>query len=58
MPLRDALGGRDRANLKMHLDAMIKQDERRTWRRSIEGAPGDGTLSISMLTRNHGNVMR
>jgi hypothetical protein len=31
----DALGGCDRANLEMHLQAMIEQNWRRTWRRSI-----------------------
>jgi len=33
--LKDALGGRDRASLEMHLEAMIDQDWRSTWRWSI-----------------------
>jgi len=33
--LRDALGGRDRASLEMYLQAMIKRDQRSTWKRSI-----------------------
>jgi hypothetical protein len=35
-PLLTLLGGRDRASLEMHLlQAMIEQDWRSTWRRSI-----------------------
>jgi len=45
--LRDALGGCDRASLGMHLEAMIEQDWRCTWRRSIGGALGAETLSIN-----------
>jgi hypothetical protein len=43
----DAFGGRDRGSLDMHLQAMIEQDRGSTCRRSIEGAPGAETLSIS-----------
>jgi hypothetical protein len=33
--LRDALGGRDRLRLEMHMQAMIERDWRSTWRQSI-----------------------
>jgi len=33
--LRDALGGCDIASLEMHLQAMMEQDWRGTWKRSI-----------------------
>jgi len=45
--LRDALGGHDRASLEMHLDALIEQDWRCTWRRLIGGALDAETLSIN-----------
>ena len=35
MNLEDALGGRDRASLEMHLEAMIERNWRSTWRWSI-----------------------
>ena len=35
MTLEDALGGRDRGSLEMHLEAMIERNWRSTWRRSI-----------------------
>jgi hypothetical protein len=44
--LRDALGGRDRASVQVHLEAMIDRNWR-IWSRSIEGVPGADTLSIS-----------
>jgi len=45
--LRDALGGRDRASLEMHLEAVIERDWTSTWRQSMDGTPGDETLFIS-----------
>jgi len=42
-----ALGGHDRANLEMHLEAVIERDWTSTWRRSMDGAPGAETLFIS-----------
>jgi len=45
--LRDALGGRNRASLEMHLGAVIERDWTSTWRRSMDGALGDETLFIS-----------
>ena len=41
---------------EIHLEAMIERDWTSTWRRSMDGAPGDETLFISELTRNRGNV--
>jgi len=63
MEFGDALGGRDRASLEMHLQAMIARDWRSTWRWSIwrwsvGGAPGAETLFNGELTRNRGNVTR
>jgi len=43
----NALGGRNRATLEMHLEAMIERDWMSTWRRSMDGAPSDETLFIS-----------
>ena len=45
--LRDALGGRDRASLEMHLDALIEPDWRCNWRRLIGGTLDAETLSIN-----------
>ena len=52
----DALGGDDRASLEMHLQAVIERDWTSTWRRSMDGAPGDETLFISWFTHNNGNA--
>jgi len=52
----DELGGCDRASLEIHLEAVMKWDWTRTWRRSMDGAPGAETLIISYLTHNRGNV--
>jgi len=35
----DALGGRDRATLDIHLEAVIERDWTSTWRRSMDSAP-------------------
>jgi len=42
----------------MHLEAMMEQDWRSTWRRSIGGPPGPETRFFSYLMRTCGNVMR
>jgi len=42
--LRDALGGPNRANLEIHLEAVIEWDWMSTWRRSMDGAPGAETV--------------
>jgi len=41
------LGGRDRVSLEIQLESVIEQDWTSTWRRSMDGAPGDETLFIS-----------
>ena len=45
-------------SLEMHLQAVIEQDWRSTWRWSMGGAPGAETLFIGELTQNRGNVTR
>jgi len=54
--LRNALGGRVRASLEMHLQPMIEQDWSSTWRRSMGGSRGGETLFIGEFTHNRGNV--
>ena len=39
------------------MEAMIERGSTSTWRRSMDGAPGDETPFISELTRNRGNVI-
>jgi len=57
--LRDALSGLQLASLEMHMEAMIEQDWRRSWRRSMRGTPdADRSVLISEVSCNRGNVTR